>query len=218
MHASRLPNLVRGSFAATIATFVALVSHVAGGGAVPGIAGWATPLILSLLICVALAGRNLSVIRLSVSVVASQVLFHTLFMLGTPSAALQGGASAGAGAAMPQHHDHAAMMMIPPPALSPGTAELVQADPTMWLAHALGAAVTVIFLVRGERTLERLRAIATRIAAWVRIGFDAPWAQPVALHRPRVLPAEFRHRTLLSLIQTTVQCRRGPPVHLFAAR
>ena len=48
-----------------------------------GLLGVVVPLALSLFVSVLLAGRRLSVIRLGVSVIASQTLFHSLFVLGT---------------------------------------------------------------------------------------------------------------------------------------
>ncbi|MGO1539958.1 MAG: hypothetical protein ACTHW3_11405, partial [Leucobacter sp.] len=73
---SRLPHLVRGSSAAAIATFAALFSHVIGGGAMPGLVGIAVPLLLSLMVCILLAGRKLSLTRLSISVVARACLLN----------------------------------------------------------------------------------------------------------------------------------------------
>ena len=65
-----------------MATLSALFSHVAGGGEVPGLLGLAVPLVLSVPVCVALAGRGLSLARLAVSVGVSQLLFHALFEIG----------------------------------------------------------------------------------------------------------------------------------------
>lgn len=99
---SRAPRLVRGASSASVATFVALLSHVAGGGQAPGLLGIAVPWILSLMVCTLLAGRTLSLLRLSFAVAGSQLLFHALFVLGTVSAR----ASAVTGGHL---HDHAAM-------------------------------------------------------------------------------------------------------------
>lgn len=200
---SRVPHVVRGTFAATIATFAALVSHVAGGGTFPGVLGFVAPLLLSLFVCVMLAGRTLSMLRLSVSVAASQMLFHALFVLGTPP----GAQASGAGSS--QHHDHAAMMLTP---VSPATIELVQGTTTMWIAHAFAAVLTVALLYRGERTLDRLVALAARCAAWLRIGNDVPRTIPVLLRPVRALAATSRGWSLLTLIVGATQRRRGPPI------
>ena len=83
----------RGTLAASAATFVALTSHILGGGAFPTTMGLIVPLSLSILVCVALAGRRLSLPRLTVSVGTSQTLFHLLFSLFTPTASGGPGAS-----------------------------------------------------------------------------------------------------------------------------
>ena len=48
--------------------------------------GIVAPWILALAVCTLLAGRALSLVRLASSVVVSQLLFHTLFVMGSPSA------------------------------------------------------------------------------------------------------------------------------------
>ena len=83
MRPSRLSRVARGGVAASVATWAALLSHVAAGGAMPGWLGVAVPLVLSVAVCTALAGRHLSLVRLAVAVTASQLLFHmgTIFGL-----------------------------------------------------------------------------------------------------------------------------------------
>ena len=78
MRRSRASRALRGLIGASIATFVALLSHVAAGGAMPGWVGIALPWLLSVMVCTLLAGRALSLIRLSLAVAASQALFHCL--------------------------------------------------------------------------------------------------------------------------------------------
>src|SRR5690606_16871403 len=85
MRTARMTRVARGSAAATLATFVALLSHVAAGGAMPGWLGVAAPWMFSILVCVPLAGRRLSVLRVTAAVVVSQALFHVLFVLGSGS-------------------------------------------------------------------------------------------------------------------------------------
>ena len=75
---------LRGTLAAVFATFVALTSHILGGGSFPTAMGVIVPLALSILVCVLLSGRHLSLPRLTVSVGISQTLFHLLFSLFTP--------------------------------------------------------------------------------------------------------------------------------------
>ncbi|MDR2997573.1 MAG: hypothetical protein LBU78_05595, partial [Microbacterium sp.] len=92
MRPSRRPAVIRGFAAASTATFVALAAHVTAGGAMPGPLGVLAPWLLSLMVCVLLAGRKLSALRLSISVIVSQLLFHGLFVLGmiTPTGTIGG--------------------------------------------------------------------------------------------------------------------------------
>ena len=97
MTSTRSARALRGALAAIVSTFVALLSHVAGGGEVPGLLGILVPLVLATAVCVPLAGRRLSVIRVSASVIASQVLFHALFVLGSAGNASASSAGSSAG-------------------------------------------------------------------------------------------------------------------------
>src|SRR5699024_5776527 len=66
MSSSREPlRLVRGGVAATVAAALALIGHVAGGGAMPGWLGIALPWWLSVTVCTVLAGTGFSLLRLS---------------------------------------------------------------------------------------------------------------------------------------------------------
>lgn len=197
---SRLPRLLRGATSASLATFVALVSHVSAGGTVPGWLGIVVPFVLSLAVCTVLAGRRLSLWRLSLAVVLSQALFHTLFVLG--SFAVPG---------MGQGH-HA--MHGAGEAASSSTVPMVDAlhgDPVMWLGHALAAVVTVLALHRGERCVRALIELARTLLGRLRIRLalvvavvdaDAPrLASLVVTRAPRP-----RRRLFLRDI-----ARRGPP-------
>lgn len=165
MRQSRAPRVARGLVAASVATFVALLSHVAGGGAMPGWLGIVVPWVLSVFVCTLLAGRRLSVFRLSLSVTLSQVLFHGLFVLG----------AADAGAVTAGGHHHGAITLAP---LSGETTAALYADAAMWGWHVLAAVVTVAALHRGERVLAALRTLAGELVAWWRR------RQPVAVLSP----------------------------------
>ena len=201
---TRLPHLVRGSSAAAIATFAALFAHVLGGGEVPGFAGVAVPFVLSLMVCVLLAGRTLSLTRLSVSVIASQTLFHTLFVLGTQPPAAGGSGSAHAG-----HHGHM-MPWVPTPTSE--TMALVQADAVMWGSHLAGALITIAFLYRGERALDRLRDCAARLARWLERRLVSPVQVPALPRRPRRYVCEPAGWSVLEQMRVSTLSRRGPPV------
>ncbi|WP_223627315.1 hypothetical protein [Microbacterium sp. EST19A] len=167
MTPSRKPAVVRGFAAASLATFAALAGHVTGGGQMPGPLGILVPWLFSFMVCVLLAGRKLSVIRLSISVTISQLLFHVLFVLGTiePSGTAVG-------------HVHGAPLVLPGGA---GVTEAVVADGTMWVGHLLAAIVTVLVAHRGERMLLALRALAIQVVRWVRRRLDAALGSPALL-------------------------------------
>lgn len=194
MSRSRATRVVRASVAATVATFLALVSHVAGGGVMPEWLGIVVPWVLSLAICTILAGRTLSLLRLSVAVLASQALFHTLFVLGAPAA---GG--------LPTGHVHGVGV------LDLGGDVVASPDAAMWLSHAIAAVLTIAALYRGERAVRRLLSLAeqvlaearrrlARVAGTIRLGLVAP---------PRALFVDAAAPLLLFL--TTSVRRRGPP-------
>lgn len=149
----RAIRVARGSVAAGIATFVALLSHAAGGGQMPGWLGVVVPLVLSVAVCTALAGRRLSLWRLSLAVATSQVFFHTLFVLGTfaPSAAT---------IASPSHHIHGPVPILMGEAAA--ASSHLHADASMWLSSS---SLSISNVGRGSycasaihRVLEKIRA------------------------------------------------------------
>lgn len=201
MRRLRVSRLVRGSLAACVATFVALLSHVSAGGAMPGWIGIVVPLIISVPVCVVLAGRSLSAVRLALAVGISQALFHTLFVLGTfaPSS----------GAATTRGHVHQVGLSMP---MGAATETVVTgADTAMWLAHAVAAIVTVAAVHRGEATGRRLIELARRLLSWVRrrILVSSIFSPPV----PRLVRAGVVSvRPALSVVVVASSRRRGPPV------
>ncbi|OAH51033.1 hypothetical protein [Microbacterium oleivorans] len=192
MRPSRLSRVARGGVAASVATWAALLSHVAAGGAMPGWLGVAVPLVLSVAVCTALAGRHLSLVRLAVSVTASQLLFHTLFVLGavTPSGAA-----------------HAHHLPVMTDAAAPAA---MHADPLMWVLHGVAALVTVAVLHRGERAARRLLAVAADLARWARRRILAAVLVLGAVDRPALAAAPATVPVLRS-VALRVPARRGPP-------
>lgn len=215
---SRLPQLLRGTGAAAIATFAALFAHVIGGGAIPGPLGIAVPLLLSLVVCVLLAGRAPSLWRLSASVTASQTLFHALFVLGTPVAA---GARTTL-PSMPHHHHSGAQLTAVPEAAASAAARsvarasehtlaLLHGDLTMWVSHLVAAVVTILFLARGEQAIHRLRTLAERFAGWLGSQVPAPLHLTVVPRSTAVRAVEASGWSILSQLQGSSLQRRGPP-------
>jgi hypothetical protein len=190
MTLSRPQRVLRGSLAAAVATFTALLFHVAGGGASPAALGVLAPLVLSTAVCTLLAGRRMSLLRLSASVAVSQLLFHGLFLLGTPSGFVTGGGHV--------HHGVGVQIVFDGAAASDGGA--------MTAAHALAAAVTVAALHCGERVLAALRALARRVVVRV---IRLPMAVDVA--PPRASAPEIDCALLPLGVHLPSLRRRGPP-------
>ncbi|MCP2266970.1 hypothetical protein APR03_004342 [Promicromonospora thailandica] len=187
-----------------MATAAALLSHLAGGGAAPGWLGLVVPWALSLTVCTALAGRRVALWRTVVSVALSQVLFHTLFVLGATAAVAPAGHAAHGG------------YTLPAPAAgadpSPYLPDLLLAGPAMWLWHGVAAAVTVAALYGGERLLDRLREQAARLAGRLRRALPsradvAPPAPVVRVAVPDWFTGSFPARPEVSPSR-----RRGPPL------
>ena len=204
MSSARSIRTLRGVVAAAFSTFVALLSHIAGGGSMPGVLGIVVPLMFSTLVCVLLAGRRLSIIRLSLSVAVSQVLFHTLFVLGaahgSPSMTMPSGhLSHGTpvtldGSAMPMLHDG-------------------HAGAGMWLAHIVAGVVTIAALHRAETLLSTASAIKEFVLARLVPAVLAALASPA-------LPARVSPRTDMPILRPLgvypeTTALRGPPALSF---
>jgi len=198
-------RFVRGWAAAVAATFIAAFSHVLSGGPAPETSVLVLSLALSGLVCTALAGRVLSLWRLSAAVVFSQGLFHGLFSLGSASAA--------AGTAVPTagHAGHAAHTVAAASGAGlPGTGAMAMdhASPLMWAGHALAALATITVLRHGEVTAVRLiTALHLRVIAFL------PVVLPLAIEPGApIIPADWPVRPLRNLgAPLLVMRHRGPP-------
>ena len=201
---SRWARFGRGWLTASVAVFVAALSHMAAGGNAPGLLSVALALAFAGIASVLLAGKSLSLLRLSLSVGISQLLLHVLFGLGgassvTITSASHHGAVTLADAAAPQ-------LMHPAGALAGGW---------MWVAHALAAVVTIAALRRGEKTFwalleettNRVVAVLIERLAPACIGADAATVRP-AFRRVFVLAD-------LGVLLSSV-LRRGPPLRALA--
>lgn len=199
-------RFVRGWAAAVAATFIAALSHVLSGGPDPETSVLVLSLALSGLVCTALAGRVLSLWRLSAAVVVSQGLFHGLFSLGSASSA--------AGAAVPAagHAGHVAHTLAAGPGSGlsgAGAMVMDDASPLMWAGHALAALATIAVLRHGEVTAVRLiTALRLRVVAFL------PAFLPLAVEPGApVIPADWPVRPLRNLgAPLLVMRHRGPPL------
>lgn len=199
MSSTRRARLLRGVIGGSTATFVALLSHLAGGGAVPGLLGIGVPWILSLAVCVALAGRRLSAPRLAVSVALSQFLFHALFTLGAPPASVT----------TPTGH-HAAESGLG--ILLTGTPLTAAPDIRMVIGHATALAITTVALHRAERAVQRVARFAVAIAMRVSHAIATRLGTPLA--RPRSVPPARQSRGTApwDAVRRLAPDRRGPPI------
>lgn len=225
MSSSRAPlRLLRGATAASVATGVALAGHVLGGGAMPGFLGIALPWWLSVTLCTVLAGSRFTLARMGGAVLASQALFHGLFLAGTPSGTgvvlrdppgehlnhhAGAHAATGTGDALTAHAAHGA------DGVGTAAAHALHGsggDLQMLLGHVIAALLTTVVLQHGEDVLARCARLVLAV-------LDVLAAPPQALVAPRfVLPRPARpvpaithlHHAQRALIAP--QLRRGPPV------
>lgn len=195
--APRWTRFVRGWLTSGFSVVVAAFSHVAGGGAEPGTLGVVLALAFSVPLCIALTGRRVSLLRLAVSVAASQLAFHLLFSLG--GAAGSGASSVGG------HHSPLVVTAGASDLLAAsGGHQMATAGGLMWAAHAAAALVTVVGLRWGAHCLERLALVAADGLARVRRALSRT-VPPVS--------TGARLRPVLAL-----PGRRAPPLRAIGAR
>ena len=195
--APRWTRFARGWLTAGFSVVVAAFSHVAGGGAEPGALGVVLALAFAVPLCIALTGRRASLLRLAVSVAASQLAFHLLFSLG-------GGVGSGASSAG-GHHSPLVVTAAPPDLLAaPGGHHMAMVGGLMWVAHVVAALVTVVGLRWGAHCLERLAVVAVHGLARVRRVLVG--AVPTVSAGPRLRPV------------VAVPGRRAPPLRAIGAR
>jgi len=204
---TRGARVARGSLAASVAVFVAALFHTAAGGGVPSVLAVTLSLAFAIPVCSVLAGRHLSLWRLSASVIASQLAFHVLFSLGASHDTFTGASG----------HIHAGSHIT----LVSGTATahmtMLPDSPLMWLGHLSAALVTITALSYGEASVRSMAHTAAlrvvRLAdalglTTVRrtLAPSIPDAAPRLAARPRpiLLPAT---RIALGRLR-----HRGPPL------
>ena len=196
---TRWTRVLRGALAASFATFVAGFSHVAGGGALPNIGAIAFCLALALLACIAFVGRTHSVWRTSVSVGLSQFIFHALFSSMSGSGVTVTSPST-------LHGGHA----LPTLQLDESSAVIASGHSlSMWAAHAIAAAITVLALLYAEAACRTLRRSGALCVARLLV-----WTTPTAIPRPRAALRVGSSRRVrvrdLTILFSTLR-HRGPP-------
>jgi hypothetical protein len=153
------------------------------------VAGLAVPLALGFAVSMQVAGRERSWWRLSLAVIASQTLFHTLFTLGgSPVDMSQAG-----------HHG----------AVSVGASHLTHSGAGMSMTHVIAAVLTIGALWHLESAERALRELTARVLArWV-LRWDIPRVMTPAPART-VLP-RFSSPPRSPRLVSTPMGRRGPP-------
>lgn len=162
-------RMVRGWTAAVFATSAAALSHVLGGGDAPHLFLVLSSLAVSVLVCVSLAGRELSFRNLVTAVVISEGLFHLIFSLAFIDRALPALAAG--------HQELMATTGMSATYASTMT-HMAAHDGTMWFSHTSAAALTIVFLRYGESSAVQLMHIMgleiTTIKGLVNVPFTAP--------------------------------------------
>lgn len=195
---TRWARFARGWMVAGFSTFVAALSHTLGGGHAPGLLGLVLSLAFAGVVCVGLAGPTVSGVRVGVSVLLSQLIFHGLFSLGAAGGGLVPTPAAGI------HGHQAASVLV----VTGNSAALAEGHGTsVWVFHAAAAVVTVLGLRHGEAALHRILNLARLIIRSLMelvVGVIPPLVgkrSPVGLVLLRPVAA-----LLLSSLR-----RRGPP-------
>lgn len=199
---SRQLRTARGVFGAFIATTLAAASHALAGGTIAPASVFATA-VLSLPLCVLLAGRVGSLWRLALGVGASQFVYHWLFA-GFGAASSQGSALTGDGLAVSPHAAHLAALSLPAAMLETGGGSAVSST-WMWVAHALAATLTTALMYRGERA-------ALRIMQVLREAVTVQAPEPVRVpERPVTFATHANDTSRAQQIFLTAISHRGPP-------
>jgi len=193
---TRWKRVLGGALGASFATLVAAFSHVLAGGAVPSVAAIALSLALSVPLCIALAGPALSLWRTTAAVLGSQALFHFLFS----------GISSSGTITMSPHAGHSGVDI--------GTTGLHAAaaaghSASMWLAHAVAAALTVVVLRYTESAVMRLRETTILLLTTLTVIPTAVFAVS-EMRTPRVGCTKTIVVRDLTLLFSTLR-HRGPP-------
>ncbi len=203
----RWTRVGRGAAAASFATFFAAFSHAVAGSTAPGAVGVVIAFAFAVLVCTALAGRRLTVPRLVVSVVASQVLFHLLFGVGAGDARVDWSQHLG-------HHGEV-LGALPLGVASPdgARAHAGHDGAWMWVAHLVAAAATIAVAVWGTRAMA---ALGTLVDLGLRLVVArAVSLLPVAAHRLRgTVVASTPDWTPHARLLLGRMRHRGPPARL----
>ena len=209
---SRQARVARGGFVAILSVVVAAFSHVAGGGAAPGVLGTILALTFSTLVCIGVGTRPVAPGRTTLSVGLSQIVFHLLFSLGADLPA--GVTSTGSGGMLGMVMSGGRTPHLPDLSASSALSAAATDDARMWLGHALAAVVTILVLLHGERALLTLvRLGAARLTRLAVVSEALPAALGVARHGVVTALGDLRGVRPLDVLLAS-RPHRGPPLAL----
>lgn len=206
----------KAACAAAAATAGTLLAHLAGGGDWPHPAAVLAAMCLSMLLGLPLCGRAVSAARLSLLVLAGQLVFHLLFSLAAPrsTGVLVTVTGHPQDAAVDLHAEHAsgsghAMLALTADG-GPLLQHLLHLTPAMLLAHGVAAALTVAVLWRGEQAFARLVLAAGRsLRRLLGLARIRPGEVP---DHPTAARVEYTRSTQpQQLLRGWPVSRRGPP-------
>jgi hypothetical protein len=196
----RAARLLRGALLGTVATLLAAMSHVTGGGPAPSglalvLAAVFATAVGTIAVGRAAAGRPVGLARTTIAVGVAQLAFHLGFsLLGTGAAVSTSGT-----------HHHALFAIAADPASA-----VAQGGAAMWLAHLSAAVLTVLYLRHLER---RLWAVLARLGGFLLRALGIRMPEPAT---PRPRPAVSRVGGPASVLLRDAIARRGPPALLGA--
>lgn len=199
---------LRAASLGVVGFVLALVAHVAAGGAAPGAVALLLLAGLTGLVAVLLTGVRLSPVSVAGSLAGMQVVLHESFMwLGSPAACFVTAMNAPAGG----HMGHGAQPML---GCATGMTHVGMGQASMFAAtamvgaHVAATAVMVTLLAYGEQVLWFL-AGCVRPPLWLHLGL------------PELRPMWVVSRGVPRMLRVRFACggvgRRGPPLRgLFA--
>lgn len=197
---NRATQLARGATTAAVALFLAAFSHGVAAGEAPGGVGLVFAALVALAASVAFVGRRSTPVRVALAVIVSQGAFHLLFGVGAGG----GGRLVVSGTG---HHQVVTVVE----GVTPAATHAAHSDVAMLVAHALAAALTIVYLLAVEAaawrslagTARRLVGRLTGSTTVVPVVVTAP--RPAVGARPVLLRSRLRYAGLRY---------RGPPAFL----
>jgi len=199
---TRWARFARGWLVAVFSTLVAAASHTIAGGTGPSGVALVIALAFAGLTCIALTGKTVSLLRITVGVGLSQVAFHTVF-----STIASSGAPALPAAGPHQHGLHALVVADGPATMAHHT------DGWMWLGHAVAAVITIVALRYGESAFWRLREIGALFVRTMFVLLPSVPVLPRVIRRPPVAGHLFVPR-ICAVVRASLGLR-GPPAPSF---